>query len=38
METHADMEAMSPQERELQKFFIKMSSPIVKKERKEVKK
>ncbi len=38
METHGDTEYMSQQEKELQKFLSKMSSPIKRKERTEVKK
>lgn len=38
METHGDVETLTQQEKKLQKFLVKMSSPIIKKERKEVKK
>jgi hypothetical protein len=37
METHGGLESMIQQEKELQEFLIKMSSPIIKKEKKEVK-
>lgn len=37
METHGDMETMTQQEIELQKFLLKLSSPIKRRERKEVK-
>lgn len=37
METHGDIESMSPQDRELEKFLMKLSSPIIRKARKDVK-
>ncbi len=37
METHGDIESLTEQEKELQKFLLKMSSPIIKKPRKDIK-
>jgi len=37
METHGDLESMTQQKKEFQEFLIKISSPIIKKGKKELK-